>query len=172
MKTLRRMAATAVLLCALATLSGCQPLTSLYLMNNSGHTVIVIESTGRWRNEGIVYTKTWGRIWPWPFLIANGAGRRVDYESGEEWIVDVRVGRCRLRYEAPHVSQYEYEGNAWRGFGFSPYDITMQLEPDERLYLVALRVPQNGRLAAVDVTPFRAIQPEGFPVTPSSRVCR
>ena len=174
---LRRLAAAAFLLCALATLSGCSPATSLYLINNTGHTVIVIESAGRWRDaEGVVNTNDWGRIWPWPLLIADGAGRRVDHASGAEWILDVRVGRCRFRYEAPLRGGGGYRGiygsSAWQAFEFWHYDITMQLEPDERLYLVALSVPQNRRPTAVDVSPFRVIQPEGFPVTPSSRACR
>jgi hypothetical protein len=101
------------------------------------------------------------------------AGRRVDSVSGQEWIVDVRVGRCRLRYEAPLDSNRvdgPYGSNTWRAYDFWRYDITMQLESDERLYVVALRVPQNGRPAAVDVTPFREIQPEGYPIEASSRL--
>lgn len=169
--------AAALLLCAQATLSGCQPPTSLYLINNTGHTVIVIDSAGLRRDDNDprgVSMGSWGRPWPWPFLIEDGVGRRVDREMGGVWIVDVRVGRCRFRYEAQSVrpTNERYEGNAWQAFDFSSYDITMQLEPDERLYLVALRVPQNGRPAAVDVAPFREIQPEGYPVTPSSRICR
>jgi hypothetical protein len=175
-RMLRRFVAAAFLVCALATLSGCSPVQSLYLINNTGHTVIVIESAGRWRDmEGVVNINRWGRTWPWPFLVKEGAGRRVDSASGREWIVDVRVGRCRLRYEAPLGSNRvggPYDSSAWRAYDFWRYDITMQLEPDERLYLVALRVPQNGRPAAVDVSPFRDIQPEGYPVAPSSRVCR
>lgn len=160
---LKRFAAAAFLLCALATLSGCSQIRWLYLINNTGHTVIVIESAARWRDqEGVVHIDRWDRSWPWPFLIANGVGRRVDQAPAGDWIVDVRVGRCRLRYEAPIGV---YDSNGWRAFDFWSSDITMQLEADERLYVVALP-------AAGDVAPFREIQPEGYPIAPSSRVCR
>ena len=164
MRMFGRVAATAALLCAVLSLSGCSPPSQLYLINHTGRTIEVLRSAGRWRDEdGVVRVEPWNRLWGWPFLIDYGAGRRVDYamETGE-WILDVRMTRCRVHYEASMDAVFAVLGGG---------HIMMQLEPDERLYLVAPPMPQDGKLAAVDIAPFVAIQPEGFPVQPSSRVC-
>lgn len=173
MRLFRRVAATAALMCAVLSLSGCQPAISLYLINHTGRTIQVLHSAGRWQDrQGVVNVEPWDRFWAWPFLIDRGVGRRVDYARGSEWILEVRMARCRLRYEAPMgVRSSLYENGAWRAFDHTPYAITTQFESDGRLYLVAAPESENNRPRAVDITPFIAIQPEGFPVEPSSRVC-
>lgn len=173
MRLLKGAVAVAVLLCGVLSLSGCSLRTSLYLINHTGGTVQVLYSAGRWRDqEGVVHVEQWSRFWPWPFSIDDGVGRRVDYAMGREWIAEVRMARCRLRYEAPMDPMADLRWSAsWRGFQHMQWAFTTQLEPDGRLYLVAVPEADDNRPRAVDISPFVPIQPEGFPVEPSSRVC-
>lgn len=159
---LKRLAATLLLLCSAAALAGCPQSQELYVLNNTGATIQVIDSAQRWQDQtGKVYTERWNRFSGWPFLIDNGAGRRIDQARGAEWIFHVRVGRCRVRFDVPIANENETSRVFPRGA-----HVMAQIEPDGRLY----RVDADG-LRAVDVAPFVAIQPEGFPVEPSSRVC-
>ncbi|MGH6950851.1 MAG: hypothetical protein ACREH4_08265, partial [Vitreimonas sp.] len=133
----------------------------LYVLNNTGATIQVIESAQRWQDQtGKVYAERW-RFSGWPFLIDNGAGRRIHQAGGAEWILHVRVGRCRVRFDVTIANENDTSREFPRGA-----HVMAQIEPNGRLY----RVYADG-LRAVDVAPFVAIQPEGFPVEPSSRVC-
>lgn len=174
MKMLGRVAAAAALLCVVLSLSGCSPATSLYLINHTGRTIEVLHSAGRWRDEkGVVHVERWRRWWAWPFLIDQGVGRRIDYMRGRDWIVDVRMASCRVHYEAAMDPAFSVDLNpSWRAFERMHWAVTTQLEPDGRLYLVAVPDAKDNRPRAVDIASFVAIQPEGFPVEPSSRVCR
>src|SRR5262245_4415707 len=152
-------AAPALLLCAVLSLQGCSPPTVLYLINHTARTIQVLNSAIRWYDGEGVHVSSWDRFWAWPFLIDPGVGERVmDTYLIDEWIIDARVAGCRVRFEVRPDSAGRH------GILFA-----VQLEADGRLYLVP--ADYNDGSAAVDIAPFLEVQPEGFPVEPSSRVC-
>ena len=64
-----------------------------------------------------------------------------------------------------------YDGESWRTFVRFHYDTTFQLQPDGRIYLVAVQTADIDRPAVVSMEPFVGIQPVDFPVSPVSREC-
>lgn len=167
---LRKVAATVLLFCTLA-LSSCQPPMEMFLINNTGAPLRVLYAATQWTDhQGTLNTSAWRRRWySWPFIIAPGVGRRVNYGPAYTWLLDVRVRGCTLTYVAPTTNLYEDE--QWRQVDVYRHT-TFQIEPDGRLYLVATPTwTASGKPPAVDVELFRDMQPTGFPAEPTSRRC-
>lgn len=168
----KKVARAALLFCALAMLPGCQPPYEVFLFNNSGATLQVLYSASRWQDQnGQPQLNDWGRgQFSWPFLIDNGVGRKVKPGPAWEWVLDVRVGRCTLHFEAPMNDLYADE--RWFNFNQYHYHTAIQIEPDGRLHVITADTTDSSRPRVVDAAQFLELQPAGYPMAPLTRTCR
>jgi hypothetical protein len=150
--------------------SSCSRPPVLVLLNNVGQGVDIVFAayTGGANQVGDL------RFW-WESIlqraprVSQGRARvftRLAQFAGS-WTVQLQTGNCRLSFEIPAESGHAYLSNAWPRLPhdeIGPVDPTVQLEPDQSLYLIPL-----GARRAWDVETVRHLQPEGFPIAPIER---
>jgi hypothetical protein len=157
-------------------LQACDPPPSLYLVNNSGATVEVLDASAQGTIYGEGQSESWGRHLPWPFLVWNGTRREIMHTFGYDnpdsaWILRLRSRACRWTAEIPNRIGNAYYSKPWAGFSASPVervlDRVVQAEPDGSVYVV----PPATR-AVINLAEVSDIQPTGFPVRPTERACQ
>jgi hypothetical protein len=153
-------------------LSSCSRPPFLVLVNNSGRAIeIAFASIDGVTNEG----RRGRSLFEWAFglpMRVNQNGSRIlqisQWGSGT-WLMTLRAGECRLSFQMPLGLRDQYQSEAWPQL---PYDAVgggdpaVQLEADQTLHLMPL-----GSQRASDVEAVEELQPAGFPLTPTERVC-
>ena len=149
--------------------SSCSRPPILVLVNNAGHSIAVVFAayTG---GENQIRASLWERTFGLPVGVGQNRARELGLAQFDgSWTVRIRSRTCLLSFEMPVGSGHEYLNPGWPQLphdGIGPVDPTVQLEPDQNLYLVPL-----GARRAWDVETVRQLQPEGFPLAPTERVC-
>lgn len=169
---MRRWQALLISMAATMLLASCSRPPFLVLVNNSGHAIEIAFAS----IDGVTNDARRGRsIWEWAF----GLPMRVNQDSsrvlqispwgGGTWLMTLRARDCGLSYQIPLGLRDQYQSEAWPQL---PYDAVgggdpaVQLEADQTLHLVPL-----GSQRAWDVETVEELQPAGFPLTPTERVC-
>lgn len=156
-----------------ALLGSCSRQAILLLVNNTGGAIEVLRVSLGQSRENALSKSFWESLFGRPFSIENGKSRELPQATWElenrYWRIAVRADECLLRFTVPFDVGDVYQRSQWRdwiGEGYHSFDPTVQLERDHSLFLVAAGASQ-----AQGLSPFREIQPDGFPLAPDEQVC-
>lgn len=132
-------------------LGSCSRLPVLLIINNSGAPIEIFSVVAA-DDDGFDW---YARGWPRGNAVASGSRTHALTADAEGfWRVRMQKGRCRLWYFVP---------SAWDEHVAMFGDTIVQLEPDERLYLVTEREP--GRES------YRVVEADGYPLRPARNSC-
>ena len=171
---MKRWCAAAFAILASILLGSCSRQAILIFVNHSGHAIDILQVSRGANRADVLNRSLWETPFQTPARLEDSYSRELSEATWDlenrYWTVVVQAARCRLSFVIPFDAGQTYNSNrdwwAFIGQGRHTGDPTVQLEPDDALYLVSA-----GAQRALLLDEFRDIQPQGFPVLPRERIC-